>query len=249
MLTIDINCDMGEGVGNESMLFPYISSANIACGYHAGDENTMRDTVRMAKHYRVSIGAHPSFKDRENFGRNAERLSAREIHTLVTEQLKLFGEIVREEDALMTHVKPHGALYNLSAKDPEVAAAIAGAVKDFNENLLLYGLSGSCSIREGKALQLTTVSEVFADRTYQADGSLTPRSSPGACIETIEEASNQVIQMVRYKNVISTGGKMVPVAAESVCIHGDGAHAVEFAKHIFEALQRNNIVIQARSNR
>lgn len=249
MNTIDVNCDMGEGIGNEAAIFPYISSASIACGYHAGDEHTMRDTIRKAKVNQVNIGIHPSFKDLENFGRTMHSLPPGDIYTLITEQLVLFKKIAQYENAVIAHIKPHGALYNLSAKDPHTAGAIAHAVKDFDNGLLLYGLSGSHSIIEAKALGLQTIAEVFADRTYEADGSLTPRSSSGATIHHPEAMLQQVLQMVLYKTVTSTTGVIVPIEAESICIHSDGPHAPEFAKQIFETLQRNHIAVKAWSSK
>lgn len=239
---------MGEGVGNEPQLFPYISSANIACGYHAGDEETMRAVIRMAKSYRVSIGVHPSFEDRENFGRTMQSISTGAIYDLVTKQLVLFATIAQQENAVMTHVKPHGALYNLSAKNADVATAIAHAVKDFDEDLLLYGLSGSYSLSTATSLGLKTIAEVFADRTYQDDGSLTPRSLPGARLETRSAMAQQVLQMVLDKKLTSVTGKIIPIQADSVCVHSDGPNAVILAKHLFELLQQNNIAVKAKSN-
>lgn len=248
MITIDINCDMGEGLDNEALLMPYISSANIACGYHAGDEDTMRKVARIAGRYNVCVGAHPSFNDRTNFGRTMQQLSQPEIYDLINAQLVLFEKIAREEGVVMKHVKPHGALYNLSAKDATVASTIAQAVKDFDDQLWLIGLSGSISITAAKEIGLRTVSEVFADRTYQPDGSLAPRSLPGATIADTDTMLRQVLQMILQKTVTSTTDSVVPLEAESICIHGDGAHAVEFSKHLFKTLQQNSIVVAAPFN-
>jgi UPF0271 protein len=235
-LLADINCDMGEGVGNEADLMPFISSANIACGYHAGDANTMHATVELAVQYGVAIGAHPSFHDRENFGRTAMQLEPAEVYDLVSQQLYILNETVGGFGTVMKHVKPHGALYNMSAKDTVLAAAIARAIKDFDAQLILFGLSGSCSISTAKELGLQTAEEVFADRTYRDDGSLTPRSQPGAMIATAAEAVKQVLQMVNEKMVTTTSGKIIPVSADTICIHGDGAHAIEFAKAVYTAI-------------
>ncbi|MGN6490702.1 MAG: 5-oxoprolinase subunit PxpA [Agriterribacter sp.] len=248
MITIDINCDMGEGLGNEELLMPYISSANIACGYHAGDESTMRKVMSIAKRYNVCVGAHPSFNDRVNFGRTMHQLPQSEMYDLINAQLVLFEKIAREEGVVMKHVKPHGALYNLSAKDITVASTIAQAVKDFNDELWLMGLSGSISVAAAKEIGLRTVPEVFADRTYQPDGSLTPRSLPGATIADTDAMLRQVLQIIFQKAVTSTTGSVVPIEAESICIHGDGAHAVEFSKHLFKTLQQNSIAVAAPSN-
>jgi UPF0271 protein len=197
MMTIDVNCDMGEGIGNDEAIMPFISSANIACGYHAGDEKIMWQTIELAKRYNVSVGAHPSFLDKENFGRKEINLSPEEIYELVTQQLLLFNEIAISADANMYHVKPHGALYNMSARETTIARAIATAVKDFDHNLILFGLSGSHSINEAKAIGLKIAPEVFADRTYQDDGTLTPRSQSNALIEDADKAVQQVLQMIK----------------------------------------------------
>src|SRR5258708_1504031 len=175
---IDINCDMGEGVGNDAEIMSFISSANIACGFHAGDEETMKQTIELCIENNVAIGAHPSFYDRKNFGRTDMHLSADEIYDITILQLRAIDKISNKQGEKLSHVKPHGALYNMSAKSQEIAAVIAKAVKDFDEELILFGLSGSYSIMQAKALDLKTASEAFADRTYQDDGSLTPRSQP-----------------------------------------------------------------------
>ena len=232
MLLCDLNCDMGEGIGNDEAIMPYITSANIACGYHAGDDETMRETVLLAQKYNVNIGAHPSFLDRENFGRTEIKTSPHEVYELVLQQIKLLQKIAEDCNASLNHVKPHGALYNMAAKDKSLAAAIAKAVKDHNKNLTLFGLSNSFLISEAKAIGLKTASEVFADRTYQDDGSLTPRSQPNALIKNSEEAIQQILMMVKQKKVKTVSGKEIPIIAETICIHGDGEHAVEFAKVI-----------------
>lgn len=233
---IDVNCDMGEGIGNDEAIMPFVTSANIACGFHAGDEETMRTTILLAKQHGVNIGAHPSFFDRENFGRTEQKTSPTYVYQLMMEQLFLFGKIAAANDAVIYHVKPHGALYNQAARNNRLAKAIAQAVKDFDENLVLFGLSGSASITEAEKLGLKTWSEVFADRTYQDNGSLTPRTQPNALIEDVEKAVAQVLQMVQQGTVISVSGAAVPIVAETVCIHGDGKHAVAFAKKLYTKL-------------
>lgn len=239
---IDINCDMGEGIGNDAAIMPFITSANIACGYHAGDEETARTTIDLAKQYNVNIGVHPSFFDRENFGRTEMKTTPEEVYRLVTEQLFLFKKFADAADAVVHHIKPHGALYNMAARDAALAKAIAQAVKDFDENLVLFGLSGSVSISEAKALGLKTWSEVFADRTYQDNGSLTPRSQPNALLEDEEQSIQQVLQMVKAKTVTTLSGKTIPIEADTICIHGDGKNAVAFAKKIYHTLQKQNLV-------
>lgn len=236
---VDLNCDMGEGIGNDEAIMPYVSSVNIACGYHAGNEKTIWQTIELAMKYKVSIGAHPSFFDRKNFGRQEINLSPEEVYELVTQQLILFNEIATSLSVNMHHVKPHGALYNMSAKDNLMANMIARAVKDFDRQLILFGLSGSHSITEAKAIGLKTASEVFADRTYQDDGSLTPRSQPNAMIENADKVVKQVLQMIKYGAVTTVSEKTIPIVAETICIHGDGKYAVEFVKAIHDAIQKN----------
>jgi UPF0271 protein len=229
---IDINCDMGEAIGNDELLMPYITSANIACGYHAGDEKTMQQTILLAKKYKVNIGAHPSFLDRENFGRTEMKLSPTEVYELIITQIKILQKIATENNAALHHVKPHGALYNMASRDKVLAKSIAEAIKNVDENLVLFGLSNSFLISEAKAIGLKTASEVFADRTYQDDGRLTPRSQPNALIENIDEAIQQVLTMVKKGKVKTVSGKEISIVAQTICIHGDGKHAVEFAKAI-----------------
>ncbi len=234
---VSLNCDMGEGIGNEELLMPFIHSANIACGYHAGDSTTMWQTVELAIKYKVTIGAHPSFPDRKNFGRTEMKLENEEVYDLLTQQLFILNEIVTGLDSKLHHVKPHGALYNMSAKDAALANTIARAVKDFDGSLILFGLSGSHSIIEAKATGLTTANEVFADRTYQDDGRLTPRSNPRALINETDKAVQQVLQMIKEGTVTTVSGNMIPIVAETICFHGDGKHAVEIAKAIHDAIR------------
>ena len=239
MIRCDLNCDMGEGVGNDKHLMPFITSANIACGYHAGDEATMNETVKLAKQYGVAIGAHPSFPDRENFGRTEMKdFSLKRVYELVTEQLKILQSIVVGNKAKLHHIKPHGALYNMAANDATLSKAIAKAVFDFDKNLIFYGLSGSCLVSEAKALGLKTASEVFADRTYQPNGSLTPRTQPNALIVHEDLSLKQVFQMIEKGTVTTTSGKEISIVAETICLHGDGKNAVTFAKVIYETLKR-----------
>lgn len=239
-LLCDLNCDMGEGMSNDEALMPFITSANIACGYHAGDEATMRHTLLLANKFGVHVGAHPSFPDRDNFGRTEMDSSPQQVYGWVREQLHIIAKIADENGVMLHHVKPHGALYNLAARDPQTAQAIAQAVRDFNPQLVLYGLSGSYIIKEGKAAGLKTASEVFADRTYQDDGSLTPRSLPHALIEKEEMAIKQVLQMVHQGRVTSISGKEIPIVAETICLHSDGKQALAFARKIFVMLQKQD---------
>ena len=236
---------MGEGMDNDAALMPYISSANIACNYHAGSEDTLKRTIELCIKHNVRIGAHPGFADREHFGRKEQYLVPNQYYDLIIEQLNILKITAKIFNAPIHHVKPHGALYNMSAKDKELAFIIAKAVKDFDETLIVYGLSGSHSIREAHLLQLKTASEVFADRTYQNDGSLTPRSQPDALIKDAAISLKQVLQMIKQKSVSSIQNLSVPILAETICIHGDSEFAVDFVKRINQTLKENNIAIIA----
>ncbi len=236
---------MGEGFPYDAALMDYVSSVNIACGYHAGDEAKMRTTVRNAIQKGVAIGAHPSYADRENFGRTLMSLTSDEIREIVTAQISKLQDICLEEGGMLTHVKPHGSLYNQAAKDAEIAAAIAQAVNAIDPNLVLFGLSGSVSISEAKKLGLRTASEAFADRTYKADGSLTPRSEPDALIDDLNQAADQAFRMISKGNVVATDGEIITIEADTICIHGDGDHALEFAAAIHKKLTENGIKIKA----
>ncbi len=243
-MTIDINCDLGEGCDNDAELMKYISSANIACGFHAGDATSMSMTVELALANGVAIGAHPGYRDRENFGRTAMSLSPHDVFAIVVEQIHALKEVCKRSAAVLHHVKPHGALYNQAAKNTELAAAICEAVANVDRELVLYGLSGSALISEAQTAGLKTAAEVFADRTYQADGSLTPRTESNALITDSEKAVIQALQMIRSKTVTAATGDVVPIIADTICIHGDGDHAVEFAKELHHAFEDIGIVIR-----
>ncbi len=236
---------MGEGLSNDAQLMPWISSANIACGYHAGNESIMQQTVLLAMQYSVAIGAHPGFADKANFGRTEKKLPLNEMFDLVAEQVYLLKKIAEQNGAQLHHVKPHGALYNMSAKDALLANTIAKAVFLVDKNLVLFGLSGSYSIREAGKIGLQTAAEVFADRTYCADGSLTPRTAPNALIESEQVCLQQVLQMIQQQTVTSTDQQTIPVTAETICLHGDGTHAVTFAQQVYQTLQTHSIQIQS----
>ena len=227
---------MGEGMGNEEALMPFINSANIACGYHAGDDATMQQVIELCLNHQVHIGAHPSFPDRKNFGRSEMQLSFSEIYSIVTDQLLKLNEIVKRNGGLLHHINPHGALYNMAAKNTGIAHVIARAVKDFDSSLIYYGLSGSNMIIMAKEQGLQVANEVFADRTYQSDGSLTPRSLPDALHLQADEVLKQVMKFVKENKVRTVDGDEIIVKADTICIHGDGIHALEFAKAIYEQL-------------
>lgn len=233
LLSFDLNCDVGEGIGNEQQLMPYITAANIACGFHAGDADTMRQVVDLCLEHGVAIGAHPSYPDREHFGRRdllGTAVQLQDLKGLVAEQLHILQRIARERGAALRHVKPHGALYNRAARDREVGQAICSAIREVDAGLLLYGLSGSPLQAVAAASGLQYVHEAFADRTYQDDGSLTPRTEPGALIEEEAAALRQVLELVQHKTVTTVTGKKIALAAQTICIHGDGPHAVAFAR-------------------
>ena len=247
MFRIDLNCDLGEGCSNDAELMKFISSANIACGAHAGDRATMEATAELAVENSVAIGAHPGYRDKKNFGRIAMEMSAKEVFDLVSQQVLEMQVVCRSLDARMRHVKPHGALYNRAAKDREMAAAIAEAVKSVDEGLVLFGLSGSFLVSEAEAVGLLTSAEVFADRAYMSDGSLVPRSQAGAMIDDPSRSVAQVLRMVRKGEVVAIDGSVIPLRAETICIHGDGDHAVEFAKAIRQALTKHEVEIRSPS--
>ncbi len=238
---IDINCDMSEGCGNDAELMNCVSSINIACGFHAGNATIMRKTVELAVNKGVKIGSHPSFSDLANFGRSEMDVSAQEVFDIVLYQISALKGICEAFGAKLKHVKPHGALYNQAAKDKNLAEAIAKSVKKLDANLILYGLSGSCLISEAEKIGLQTKSEVFADRTYRTDGSLTPRNMPNALIRNVEEAIKQVLQMLETQTVTATTGEIINLKAETICIHGDGENAVGFAKAIYKTLLNRKI--------
>jgi len=245
MIVVDLNADLGEGCGSDAELLTLVSSANIACGFHAGDAQTMRESVRGALQNGVAIGAHPSFPDRENFGRTAMNLPPETVYVQMLYQIGALAAIARAEGGQLRHVKPHGMLYNQAAKDAQLADAIARAVHAVDGNLILVGLAGSELIRAGERFSLVTREEVFADRGYRADGSLVPRSEPGALIADEEQALAQTLNMVQQGRVKSTSGEWASVRAQTVCLHGDGEHALAFARRLRAEFELNNIKISA----
>lgn len=234
--SIDLNCDIGEGFDNDAELMRHISSANIACGFHAGDEVTMRRTVELALENAVAVGAHPGYLDRENFGRTEMQITRDQLRRLIFDQLEAFQAVCDRLGAKIVHIKPHGALYNQAAKDPRIARALAETVAELDPGLIFYGLSGSLMIDEAERTGLKTAREVFADRTYQSDGSLTPRSRPDAMVADSKASINQVLDILKYGRVRSVQAIMVPITAETICIHGDGPNSVELASSIKRAL-------------
>lgn len=241
---------MGESfgawkMGRDAELMDYVSSINIACGFHAGDATVIRKTVELAIEKGVAVGAHPSFPDLQGFGRRAMEMSADETFDIVLYQVSAVKGICEALGTKLHHVKPHGALYNQAAKDPETANAIASAVVKIDPDLVFYGLSGSFLITEAEKIGLRTASEVFADRTYGADGNLTPRNRPDALIDDVEIAAAQVMQMISDQTVTAVNGEQFRIKAETICIHGDGENAVEFARSVSTKLNENGIAIKS----
>ena len=243
-LCIDINCDMGEGMLNDALLMPFISSANIACGYHAGNEDIIKKTIELALENNVAIGAHPSYNDRENFGRLSQSIALVELAELISDQISVFEKITNQMGCKIHHIKLHGALYNDCAKDALSSKIVAQTIQAIDPSIMLYGLSGSHSIKEAKAIGLRSVQEVFADRTYQADGQLTPRYLDHALITDPNESAQQVLSMVLDQEIKTHDGTMIAVNAETICIHGDHPDAVEIVKHLFNTLQQYKIEIK-----
>jgi len=238
---------MGEGMPTDETIFPFISSANIACGGHAGDPDTMGRSVELALLHGVAIGAHPSYPDRAGFGRTdiLESLSINTLLSTLETQIAALQSICQEMGTRLHHVKPHGALYNRAASDPAVGSIICSAVAAIDPSLIIYGLSGSGMRQTVSALGLRFVNEVFADRTYRPDGSLTPRTEPNALIRDPATMLNQVLTMILRHEVRAPGGTIVPITAETICLHGDGDDPVKFASIIRRALEQHDIAVAA----
>ncbi|HTA64507.1 MAG TPA: 5-oxoprolinase subunit PxpA [Xanthomonadaceae bacterium] len=241
---IDFNCDLGEGC-DDAAVMPYISSASIACGLHAGDEDTMRRTVALCQRHGVAIGAHPSFDDRAGFGRREMAWTPAEVYTLVLDQILALTDIAAAHGAPLSHVKPHGALYNMAARDATLADTIARAVLDADPMLRLYGLSGSALIDAGERIGLRVAHEVFAERRYEADARLTPRTMPDAVIHDLDGAIAQVRSIVRDGTVAARTGERIRLRADTLCLHGDRADAAHFARAVREALRTEGVEVAA----
>ena len=249
MPVIDLNCDLGESFGAYKMgldeeVLPYVTSANIACGFHGGDPLVMEKTVALCKKYGVRAGAHPGFPDLVGFGRRNMSLSPKEVKASVMYQIGALKAFCNGAGIRLCHLKPHGALYNMAAKDYELAKAICQAVKEVDNSLILLALSGSEMLRAAKDTGLLAASEVFADRAYQSDGSLVPRSREGALIEDEDLAVRRVIRMAKEGVVEAIDGSTITIEAHSVCVHGDGVKALEFVKKIREGLLEAGIEVK-----
>jgi UPF0271 protein len=248
-LSIDLNCDMGESLGafamgNDEAIMEYVSSVNIACGFHGGDPGVMHKTIALAVNRNIAIGAHPGYPDLQGFGRREIKMSLADVYDCIVYQLGALMAFAKVEGTTVNHVKPHGALYNAAAKDNALSATIAKAVHDVDKSLVLVGLSGSCMIEEGNKAGLRTCSEVFADRAYQDDGLLMPRSAANAVIDDDARAASQVLQIVQRGTVTTDSGKEIAVRADTVCIHGDGRHAIAFARAITNILKQNHVSVK-----
>ena len=247
---IDINCDMGEShgayvLGHDADVLPFVTSINVACGFHAGDPAVMRQTVTLAAMHGVAVGAHPGLPDLIGFGRREMAVSAQEVYDMVTYQIGALEAIASAVAGIpLQHVKPHGALYNMAAVRDDLADAIARAVLDVDDSLILMGLSGSALIRAARAHGLTTASEVFADRAYLADGTLVPRNQEDAMIANVDLAVTRAMHMVRLHEVIAVDGTAVALDVESICIHGDAPQAALFAQRIRAGLDAAGICVQ-----
>ncbi|MCU4164948.1 LamB/YcsF family protein [Carboxylicivirga caseinilyticus] len=253
MHTIDINCDLGESygaykIGNDLAILKFISSANIACGFHAGDPGVIRKTIEAALNHNVAIGAHPGFPDIQGFGRRNMYLSDDELFDTILYQVSALKGITEALGGKLQHVKPHGAMYNMAAKDYHMAKTIARAVKKIDPSLFFYGLANSQMIQAAKDEGLTTVSETFADRRYTKEGLLVPRSQPDAVIHDSNQCIQQVLTMAKDQKVISADGHEITLKADTICLHGDNVQALELAKHITEALEKSDIHISAINN-
>lgn len=241
-LRTDLNCDLGESFGSYSLgqdeaILDWVTSVNIACGFHAGDYNVMRKTVQLAKTKGVAIGAHPGFYDLIGFGRRKIQVNPGEVYNLVLYQIGALHAFAKAEGIKLNHVKPHGALYNLAAVDTSTAEAIVKAAASFDPALIIYGLAGSELINVGRKYGLRVAEEVFADRTYQPDGTLTPRHQPGAIISNLAQAVQQVVTMVTKGVVVTADGSEVSVQADTICIHGDHEWSLAFVRKIYSELK------------
>jgi len=250
MTRIDLNCDLGESfgawqMGEDAALLDVVSSANLACGFHAGDFMTMQRTVAAAMERDVAIGAHVSLPDLQGFGRREMHVTPAEVHAMTLYQLGALHGFVRAAGARLSHVKPHGALYNMAARDRALADAIAAAVCRFDPGLRLFGLGGSALVDAGAAQGLGVVAEAFADRRYRADGTLQPRSEPGAVIDDAELATAQALQIALDGALTATDGSRLDLRADTLCLHGDGVHAVRLARSLRAGLETAGVRIAA----
>lgn len=241
-MRIDLNADVGEGM-DDAPLMPFLTSANVACGLHAGSPALMDRTVQAAQRQGVRVGAHPGYADRESFGRTSLKLADDEVRALVLYQVSALAAIARARSVGLTHVKAHGALYNQAARDSRLARVVAEAVFAFDPSLRLVGLAGSAQIEAARAVGLRPAGEAFADRRYLPDGSLMPRTQSGAVLHDPAEAAEQALRIARDREVIASDGSRLHVEAETLCLHGDTVGALAIARAVREALERANVTI------
>ena len=234
---MDINCDLGEGMSNDEKIMPYISSCNIACGVHSGNRNTMKSTVLLAKKYGVKIGAHPSFPDRENFGRKEMFLPKSTLKSQIINQIAALNEIAKKEGVKLHHVKPHGALYNMAAKFNDVAMAVIEAVQFFDEKLILYVPYDSLVARKAREFKVPYFYEAFADRSYNDDLSLVSRDEPDALIENPIRITETVQQILENNTITSSNGRKVRIKADTVCVHGDNPNVIEIVESLSQLIK------------
>lgn len=244
-MRIDLNADVGEGVGQDPALMPHITSANVACGVHAGGPAVMRETVLLARDHGVAVGAHPSFPDREGFGRRDLQLPPLQIEDIVVSQIEALAAIAAAEGVRLQHVKPHGALFNVAVRDRSVADAIARAIALVDPALILFGLPASELIAAGKAAGLRTACEAFADRAYRPDGTLVPRTQPGAVIDDAAQVLARVTTIALERAVIAIDGTRVPITLDTICVHGDTPGAAALAARIRAALATSGIDVKS----
>jgi UPF0271 protein len=242
---IDLNADLGEGAGHDDEILGLVTSANIACGFHAGDADTIRDSIETARAHQVAVGAHPSFFDRENFGRKELSIASKQIFEAVTYQLGVFAAIAQAVGVRPNHAKPHGALYNMAARDEKIAQPVVDAIATVDPTLILFAPEGSALAQAAKKNGLKIAREVFADRNYLADGSLVPRSRADALLHDAEDAATRVLRMLREGKVRSVDGVDVDVLADTICLHGDNPEAVEFARRLRSTLEKEGVEIRA----
>ncbi len=240
-MKIDLNCDLGESfgaytIGQDEEMMKYVDSVNIACGFHAGDPVVMMKTVEQALSHGLKIGAHPGLPDLQGFGRRSMAINPHEAYSIILYQVGALQAIVNAKGGTLTHVKPHGALYNMAAKDAELSQSIAKAVRDIDDSLILFGLSGSELTSAGNEAGLTVAHEVFADRTYQSDGSLTPRSLPNSVLHDADKVEEQVMRMVKRQEVVTASGEVISIQADTICLHGDNIEGVSLARRLKETL-------------
>jgi 5-oxoprolinase (ATP-hydrolysing) subunit A len=249
-MRVDLNSDVGESfgvytIGQDTLLFPHITSANVACGFHAGDPGVMRMTVALARKHGVGIGAHPGFPDLAGFGRRDLHATPREVEDFVVYQIGALAAVAAVQGTGLQHVKPHGALFNMAVRDAELATAIARGVAAFDASLILFGLPGSEILNAGRKAGLRVAAEVFADRAYEPDGTLASRRKPGSVIHDASAVVARAVRMVKEKNVVAIDGSVVPLEADTICVHGDTPGSDQLAAKIRAGFEAAGVTVKA----